>query len=223
MIHFIISYLILHWLLVISAIAGAIGFNIWNQQSSMPLAKMLLGFLAIAVVFHVIEEWVWPAGLHYIHNMRYDSPAPDRFPMNQFSDMLTNFGAIVLAAYGMWKHSDKMFVQLGSFLFCILEVFMHTQLGFMGMELFGDVGLSVPYSPGSATSFLFFLPIGVGNAIVLAHNKAYTIRNFALGVGLLVAVLVTLIAIPEFGLQDINTPYGFPNNGFYDQYLFHKQ
>lgn len=220
--HLVISYLIQHWIFVISAIAGAIGYNIWSNKSSMSLAKKLLGFLAIAIVLHVIEEWIYPAGLHYIHNMQFDTPAPNKYPMNQFSDMITNFVAIVIAGYGMWKHSEKMPVHIASLLFCVLEVVLHTQLGFLGIKLFGNQGFSFPYSPGSATAFLLFLPIAIGNAIVIKRNNGFTFRNIALGLLLLVIIMVIIIVIPEGGLKDLNTPYGFPNNGLYDHYLIGK-
>src|SRR5574344_2399336 len=50
-----------------------------------------LGTLAIIVlVFHVWEEWVIPGGFHYIYNL--GSECPERYPMSQLTDMITNFG-----------------------------------------------------------------------------------------------------------------------------------
>jgi len=35
----------------------------------------------------------------------------------------------------------------------------------------------------------------------------------------LLATLVVIIVIPEGGLQNIDTPFGFASNGFYDQFV----
>ncbi|MGJ1484234.1 HXXEE domain-containing protein [Sphingobacterium multivorum] len=207
------------WLLLISAAAGAVGYYLYAGWNTISLRKKLCGFSIIVLVLHVLEEWVYPSGLYYIHNVWLQSPEPTRYPMNQFSDMITNFFALVIAIFVFWKWNDKAVTALTLVLFCFLEVASHTQLGFLAVSKFSSAGMSVPYSPGLATSLFGFLPIGIGFIVSLKKEKDFTIAKTFWALLILIFLIVMLILIPEIGMKDLNTPYNFPNNGYYDRYI----
>lgn len=53
-------------------------------------------FTVIVLVFHVMEEWVMPGGFHYYYNISSDAILRDRYPMNELTDMITNFGGALI-------------------------------------------------------------------------------------------------------------------------------
>ncbi|MGN1284828.1 MAG: hypothetical protein ACI4TY_05965 [Candidatus Limosilactobacillus intestinavium] len=59
----------------------------WHDWSNL---NKLGALTVIVLAFHVWEEWVIPGGFHYIYNLH--SAFPNRYPMSELTDMITNFG-----------------------------------------------------------------------------------------------------------------------------------
>ena len=53
----------------------------------------------------------------------------------------------------------------------------------------------------------------------LVKRKALNGKTVLYSVISLVIVMVILVLIPENGLKDMDTPYVFPDAGFYEQFL----
>lgn len=215
----LINWLIGIWMYVISAIAGGIGGYLLVRWGDISTQKRLTCFFVIALVLHVLEEWVWPAGLHYIHNLARDSHTLDRYPMNQFSDMITNFVAVMIGLCTIWKFGDHPVAGITIAFFGILEVVAHTRLGVVGYKALHSNGLNFPYSPGLATSVFGFLIVSVFMFADLGMRGDIKPGSILCGILCLICVLVILVLIPENGLKDPNTPYAFRSNGFYEKYL----
>lgn len=123
------------------------------------------------LVLHVPEEWVIPGGLHYSYNIAHGSDALSRYPMNRLTDMITNFGAVVLGCVVLRFWGFRKPVAIGVMLFSAFEVVIHVAIGITAMRLFGPYGMNVLYSPGLITSLFGFLPINVGLAVELFKSK----------------------------------------------------
>lgn len=75
------------WIYVIIFISGIIigallsNWNVWSIQTK------IFAFATALLPIHVLEEWHFPGGFHYMYNIMKNSDMPDRYPMNQLSDM----------------------------------------------------------------------------------------------------------------------------------------
>lgn len=84
------------WLYVMAAIGIVLGIRIWKKHKEWDKINILCALAIIVLILRVIEEWVLPGGLHYSYNIAHDSTILSRYPMNRLTDMITNFGAVVL-------------------------------------------------------------------------------------------------------------------------------
>lgn len=84
------------WLYVMAAIGIILGVLVWKNKKKWSPINILCTLAIIVLVLHVIEEWVLPGGLHYSYNIAHGSTLLSRYPMNRLTDMITNFGAVVV-------------------------------------------------------------------------------------------------------------------------------
>ena len=188
----------------------------WNQ---LDWATRLIYFTVIILPFHVWEEWRFPAGFHYIYNLRKKSDLPDRFPMNRLSDMLTNFGALII--FSVLIMIGGPIIALFFFYFCVIEVIAHTLIGIFAYNSFKDKGKKTIYNPGLGTSYLMFLPAAIGYIYILATGIFPTVwSDWLLGAVLGVGQIILLIILPEGLLKNRNTSYPF--TGKYQYGYFKK-
>lgn len=116
------------WLYVIGGIAGGILCYLVLKRKNISKQKSLVGVFIISLALHILEEWVCPAGLHYIHNLSMNSPYPNCYPMNQYSDMITNFVAILMSLAVFWKFSENPIAGLTISLFGVGEELLISDL-----------------------------------------------------------------------------------------------
>lgn len=92
----IIKHWLSCWLYVITLLSGIIiGYTIFNW-SHLTLQTRFVALTVAMLPLHVLEEWLFPGGFHYMYNVFANSDKTDRYPMNQLSDMWTNlFGLLV--------------------------------------------------------------------------------------------------------------------------------
>lgn len=112
------------WLYLMIGISGIILGITFCKWPVWTLQDKLFAFATALLPLHVLEEWYFPGGFHTMYNLMAKSDCPDRYPMNQMSDMWTNligviFGCIVLAA-GV----SPFFCAMQLFL-CCAEIFGH--------------------------------------------------------------------------------------------------
>ncbi|MGN0162392.1 MAG: HXXEE domain-containing protein [Candidatus Ornithomonoglobus sp.] len=214
-----VEWLIKIWLYVISGVTGAMICYLIVKKKTISTQKRLICFFIIALTLHVLEEWVWPAGLHYIHNLSKGSTFPNDYPMNQFADMITNSVAVLIALGVLWKLSENAVAGFTITLFGFSEAVAHIRLGIIGYQQFHSAGLNFPYSPGLATAIFGFLIISILLTADLVKRKQLNLKTILGAIASLIIVIVILVVIPENGLKDMDTPYVFPNAGFYEQFL----
>jgi hypothetical protein len=189
----------------------------WTQ---LDWATRLVYFSVITLPFHVWEEWRFPAGFHYIYNLMQKSDMPDRFPMNRVSDMLTNFGALIVGIVFIII-GGKLIIALTLFYFCGMEVIAHTYTGIFAYKFFKEKGKKTIYNPGLGTTYLMFLPAAIGYIYIFATGIFPTVwSDWLLGAALGVGELLLLIVLPEGLLKNRNTPYPF--TGKYQYGYFKK-
>ena len=140
------------WLYVMLAIGIVLGACVWKNRKTWSALNILCTLAIIVLILHVIEEWVLPGGLHYSYNIAHGSTLLSRYPMNRLTDMITNFGAvvvgcIVLKVWGFCKPAG-----VAVMLFSAFEVVMHISIGIQDMGIFGKYGMNTLYSPGLITS-----------------------------------------------------------------------
>lgn len=215
----IVEWLIKIWLYVLAGVAGGMVCYLALNWKSSSKQKKLTCFFIIALVLHVLEEWVWPAGLHYIHNLSMGSVAPNCFPMNQFADMITNSVAVLMALCVLWKFSENAIARFTLALFGIAEAVAHIRLGIISLQHFHSAGLNFLYSPGLVTAIFGFLVVSILLIVDLSKRKQLNVKKALCSVGCLIVAMAILVLIPENGLKDTDTPYAFPSAGFYEQFL----
>ena len=220
-------FLIDWWLLLISIIALVVGFHIAIYWKSITAQKKLCGFFVIALVLHMIEEYVYPGGFHYIFNLIMGGTTdPTRFPMNRLSCMATNLSAVIAFVIVYWKWSDKLFTLLTIIFFTIGQLITHSIFGILSFVMFGSVGQSFPYSPGLINTVFMMSPVAIGcvlyiykNRKVLFNNSRSTLIQVGLSILVIAFTIGGLIFIPNNLLgSDIHTPYKFKNSGYYERF-----
>lgn len=185
----------------------------WHDWSNL---NKLGAFTVIVLTFHVWEEWVIPGGFHYIYNL--PSTFPNRYPMNELTDMITNFGGELL-----WfiltetkKFGKKMGIAVGIFSF--FEFIVHNLLAWQSFQAFHSVGQTLYYAPGLVTAALCWLPLGIAFVAYFIHHHP-SWKDVTGGIVLLVFLSLLFVQLPEGILKSPNNPYSFENAGYYQQFL----
>ena len=205
------------WLYVATAIAIVFAIYSYRKWKNWDWGTRLLAIFAIWIVPHVWEEWIIPGGFHYIYN--WGSTEPERYPMSELTDMITNFGLLIVNILVFLKWKNRPAVIIGALLFCCLEVFAHTTLVSRSLNDFGSKGQTVWYAPGLVTAMIGYFPLLIGFIVYLVRNKIRpSLGQWFAGVVLMV-FFVAIIFGPESVLKDHNSPYPFPNAGYYDQFI----
>lgn len=160
---------------------GAIAYLVFSWSNLNMLVRLqLMSF--IAILAHQFEEYGFPGGEPAIMNIALQkSEIPDRYPLNQFSAMLTN----VIVAYTVY----------------LLPVFLpHViWLGLMPM-LFGfsqfivhgimtNIRMKSIYNPGLGAVVFLHFPIGIYYIFYICVNRLVT------GTDWIFAVLYMLLVV----------------------------
>jgi hypothetical protein len=209
------------WLYVMAWIAIVLGALIWKNRGTWSKTNILCTLAIIVLVLHVLEEWVLPGGLHYSYNITNGGTVLSCYPMNRLTDMITNFGGVVLGCVILKFWGFKKPAGISVMLFSFAEFVMHFAIGIQDMGRFGKYGMNILYSPGLITAMFGFLPIAIGLAIELFKPSAKprpTVLQWIMGVAAMFAFAFLLISLPEMLLKDENSPYKFKDRGFYEQY-----
>lgn len=208
------------WLYVMAAIGIVLGIRIWKNRRVWDRLNILCGLVIIVLICHVLEEWVLPGGLHYSYNVAHGSTLLDRYPMNRLTDMITNFGAVVIGCIvlGTWGYRRPS--ALAVMLFCAFEVAVHIIIGIRDMQLFRAYGMNVLYSPGLVTSLFGFLPVGVGLGICLFKDddRRPRLLHWCMAIAATVVLSFLLINLPEAALGKEDSRYGFTDRGYYERF-----
>lgn len=207
------------WLYVILAIGVLdVVLMLVNRKNYNAVQKLSV-CAAFTLVLHAWEEWILPGGFGFIYN-----EGSLVYPMNRLTDMITIFSGVLIIscinfywAYMAQKNQSpngSIVTRTGICVFLIsaIEVFMHFTGGFRHFETYGF------YNPGLATALALFLPIAILFIMVFKKIKPSK-KDWLIGIAATVVIFITTIILPEEIFKDPNTPYGFKDAGWYQQFL----
>ena len=198
-----------------TAIGIYLSYLTWKNRKTWDKVNILCTLAVVTLVLHVIEEWVFPGGLHYSYNIAHGSELLSRYPMNRLTDMITNFGAVVLGCVVLKVWGFRKPAAIAVMLFSFFEVFIHVSIGIQDMALFAPYGMNTLYSPGLITSLFGFLPIGLGLLIHFCKKENRPkLRQWVMAVAGTAVLCFLLINLPEMVLGNENTPYEFTDRGY---------
>lgn len=208
------------WLYVMAGIAVVLGCKVWQHRADWDGINRLCTLAVIVLVLHVLEEWVLPGGLHYSYNIDHGSTVLSRYPMNRLTDMITNFGGVLLGCIVLRCWGFRKPAGVAVMLFAAFEVVIHVMIGITSMKTFGEYGMNTLYSPGLVTSLFGFLPIVIALAkeLFFSGKKRPTLAQWVMAVVAMFGFCFLLINLPEMLLGDENSPYAFTDRGYYEQY-----
>lgn len=208
------------WLYVMAAIAIFLGVKIYINRKTWDKVNIFCTLAVIVLVLHVLEEWVLPGGLHYSYNIDHGSAVLSRYPMNRLTDMITNFGGVILGCIVLKFWGFRKPAGVAIMLFSAFEVVIHIVIGITSMRTFGKYGMNTLYSPGLITSLFGFLPIVIALAkeLFFSGKTRPTLKQWIMSVVAMFAFCFLLINLPEMILGDENSPYAFTDRGYYEAY-----
>lgn len=209
------------WLYVLVGIGIILGVSVYKNRKTWDKLNIFCTLAVIVLVLHVLEEWVFPGGLHYSYNISHGSDLLSNYPMNRLSDMITNFGAVVLGTVVLkiWRFRKPAGIAI--MLFSLFELVIHVIIGINDMSLFTEYGMQTLYSPGLVTSVFGFLPVAVGlfkELYLKKDNKKPTIVQHIMAVAATAVLCFLLINLPEMLIGTKDNPYSFTDRGYYEQF-----
>lgn len=172
----------------------------WGELSVL-LRLNTVSFIAMLV--HQFEEYGFPGGEPMIMNrVLQGSDAPDRYPLNQFSAMLTN----VLFAYGIYLlpilFPQVIWLGIAPMLMGMMQFVVHGILTNRKMKSL--------YNPGLGAVVCLHIPVGIWYIAYITRNHLATAGTWALGI--LYTILATALILGYLtyvALPDRNTPWVF--------------
>lgn len=208
------------WLYVMAGIAAVLSIQIYKNRRVWDKINILCTFAIIVLVFHVLEEWVMPGGLHYSYNIDHGSEFLSCYPMNCLTDMITNFGGVILGCIVLKVWRFRKPAGIAVMLFSAFEIVIHIVIGITSMQTFGIYGMNTLYSPGLITSLFGFLPVVIGlvKELFFGGRSRPTVKQWITAIVVMFGFCFLLINLPEILLGDENSPYTFTDRGYYEKY-----
>lgn len=186
----------------------------WKDWDSL---RKLGAFTVIVLTLHVWEEWVIPGGFHYIYNIASQPSLRGLYPMSKITDMITNFGGAILwfVLVQAKKYGRKM--SFAVMIFSYFEFIIHMYLAHHSMAVLANLGIHTGfYAPGLVTAICCWLPLGIAYTVWFVRNKV-KLKDAIGGIVLLVVLSVLLVNMPEKLLKSKDNPYGWTDQGYYEQ------
>lgn len=207
------------WLYVMAAIGVLLGVWLYKNRKAEDTVNRLCTLAVVVLVLHVIEEWIFPGGLHYSYNLSHGSTVLSRYPMNRLTDMITNFGGVLLGCIVLKIWGFRKPAGIAVMLFSAFEAVIHIIVAVNSLRVFGKYGMNMLYSPGLVTALFGFLPVAAGLAVHLFKKKnRASLRQWLAAVAAMFGFCFLLINLPEMLLSDIESPYAFTDRGYYERF-----
>lgn len=195
---------------------GIFVYVILNWSVLNAYTKFVAAFYII-LPLHVIEEWRIPGGFHYNYNVTMKSKTPDRFPMNQLTDMLTNFLAEMIGIIILFFGVNQL-IAIWHIFFCATEMIIHSLFGRMMYHRFKIVGKHTWYNPGYITAIFFFLTAVCATFFIIPTSFPSALEWF-IGLTLFLIEMAIIILIPEQLFKSPDTLYPFSGKYKYGYYI----
>lgn len=205
-----------HWLIAECSIALVMLLMLMVKWDAWEAANRFCCTLPIFIAIHVIEEWRMPGGFHYQYNLCRGSDAPDRYPLNEQSDMFINLGATLLYSVLAFCPVNNGLIAMTVF-FGLAESVIHTVFGLRMKRRFGAKGKRTVYGPGSATAYLYFATVGVCGLMYLGRTglTASDLAVLAVCIGVTIGALV--LGVQRL-LADPMSEYVYPSAGYFQRF-----
>jgi len=199
-----------HWY-EISAFIGmtmlALLFILWHEWSV--LQRLSIANLAV-IFFHFYEEFGFPGGFGKMANtlLFKNSPAPDRWPLNQQSVWFGNWAFAILFYFPPILLPHYIWLGLMPMLFgAIGQLFSHA---FLNNVYLKKSGLRYGYNSGLATVLFGHLPLCVAYVYYVETKGLATDLDWIIGgVYAAFAYVVVFRKGIMMGLANVNSPYPF--------------
>lgn len=170
-------------------------------------ALQRLALLNLAVInFHFFEEFGYPGGFPKFANTMFaykNSPRPDRFPLNQMSAFLTNWGTALVLYIPPIIYPDAIWFGLAPILFGgLAQLIVHA--------IVNNKMLGTYYNAGLATVVFGHLPIAIIYIIYIHTHNLVSFWDYVIGV--VIMVLWYVVGIRIFinkGFESMNSSYPF--------------
>lgn len=211
------------WLYIISILAGGALFLLIFNGSEMTFQQIALGLTVIVLYLHIMEEGVIPGGFYFMYNTLFATEEDgnsllDRYPMNRFMEMLSNFLGMILSTVFFLFFPNNSTVIVWFLVSCV-EVFAHTVTGLKMKKKLANKGKKTIYCPGYFTTIFGFLPLAIYILVGLINAKP-TLIQIVIGILLGIASMLININLPEKYLRDKNTRFVFDKEfGYFKKYI----
>lgn len=211
------------WLYVITVIGAVIGTLIVYNWNTWDWNLKLTGFAIIALILHVLEEWRFPGGFHFLYNTAKNKEYPDKmncYPMNQLTDMLTNMIPIIIGCVMMLFGAPMKF-SLMWFYLCLTDTLGHLHMGVTMKKKYAVQGKKTIYNPGLGTSIYCFLPVFSGFILSFVFMQAPLWSDWVISIiGVIIMHVICLLG-PEKLFADVNSPYVYDwGKGYFEKFEY---
>lgn len=199
----ILKFFCRHWYTVGLAVALSALLVLILRWGEMSVILRLNTVSFIAMLVHQFEEYGFPGGEPMIMNRALQgSDVPNRYPLNQFSAMLTN----VLFAYGIYLlpilFPQVIWLGIAPMLMGMMQFVIHGILTNLKMKSI--------YNPGLGAVVCLHIPVGIWYIVTITRNHLATAGTWALGmVYTILATVLILGYLTYVALPDRNTPWIF--------------
>jgi hypothetical protein len=143
----------------------------------------------------------------------------DHYPMNQLSDMWTNFIGVIFSCIILIIGVRPLFLLMELFI-CFAEMYGHTSGGIFLYKRFKDKGKKTIYSPGFATMLCRYVPIAAAIIISFFTIKAPHVWEILLAIPCSMGLGYLSLPVAEKICRDEDTPYGYTwGDGYLSRFL----
>lgn len=192
------------------------------RWTDLEFSHKLAYFLYLGLCLHQLEEYCFPGGFLWGLNTMLGTHDPMRWPGNRLSAGLCDIIATCVGLY-------LTLFRLDPFLLCcyaiigLIELLVHTVMGFVLRSRLRSSGKSTIYVPGAATCWLIFAPLGIGSVYYLLSAQMLTVPEASRALLWSVLFLGAIVGLPTVLLQEKSSVYTYANlPGFYQKYLGKK-
>ncbi len=203
------------WTYVMVLVSGILlGWMVtgWNV---LDVPTKIYAIATALLPIHVLEEWYFPGGFHVMYNRMENSDCPNRYPMNQLSDMWTNFIGVIFGCIVLIIGVNPVFLVMQVML-CVGEISGHIIKGIP----FVNKHYGAHYNPGLFTTVCGYLPIAL--CILVYFIMVQTPSVLQVVIGILCGMLLGGFAVkgPEAIVKSNDTPYAYDwGDGYFNKFI----
>lgn len=185
-------------------------WNVWSAE------QKLLSLMAILLPLHVAEEWKVPGGFHFSYNLLFKSDSPNCYPMNQLTDMITNFTGEIFFIVLLCIGANRGII-LAMACFSYMEAVGHTGLSAVMYKKYKSRGKRTIYAPGLVTAYAGFLIAGIIMTYYLMQS-GIGLSDAITAVIILIIMIGGMIFVPENLFKSKDTVYAFPSARYFEKF-----